>query len=267
MYYFTIGATFKNESHILKEWIEHYKLHGVDHIYLINDNSNDSFLEILEPYINSEYVTLYDNKLHSNELGRQSQGYNYYFQKHLNDTVWFSILDLDEFLYSPQEMNIKTVLANYEKEDQLQVNWVHFGSSGHVSQPENVVGNFLYRGEYNSNTNGPNGRYNSYKSIVNTQKGKPITLSIHSHTVGGGDGGGVSYSKNISFHENPPKLLINHYAIQSLEFWKNVKMTRGDINRYYDSQQWKRDIQLFDDCNRNTTIMDMRLFEQNTYKR
>ena len=48
MFYFTIGAVFKNEAHIMKEWIDHYLFHGVDHIYLINDNSNDKFLDILQ---------------------------------------------------------------------------------------------------------------------------------------------------------------------------------------------------------------------------
>ena len=36
-YEFVIGAAFKNEGHILDEWIRHYKYHGIDHIYLIND--------------------------------------------------------------------------------------------------------------------------------------------------------------------------------------------------------------------------------------
>jgi hypothetical protein len=260
MYYFTIGAMFKNESHVLKEWIEHYKFHGVDHIYLINDNSDDSFLQIIEPYINNGFVTLYNNELKSNELGRQTHAYNYYFQPHLKETQWFGILDLDEFLYSPNEIDIKTVLSKYENEDQLQVNWVHFGSSGHISQPENVVASFLFRGEYNSHTNGPNGRYNSHKSIVNTQKNSQIVLNIHSHAI---VGVGVGSYRNISFYENPPQLLVNHYAIQSLDFWKNVKMTRGDINRYYDSQRWERDMQLFYDCDRNTGILDTRLFDQN----
>ena len=60
MYYFSIGAIFKNESHILKEWLDHYFFHGVDHIYLINDNSTDKFLEILKPYIVKNVVTLYN---------------------------------------------------------------------------------------------------------------------------------------------------------------------------------------------------------------
>lgn len=58
MFYFTIGAIFKNESHILKEWIEHYFYHGVEHIYLINDNSTDNFLNILEPYIKKKKINI-----------------------------------------------------------------------------------------------------------------------------------------------------------------------------------------------------------------
>jgi hypothetical protein len=37
-YYLSVGAIFKNESMILKEWIEHYLHHGFEHIYLINEN-------------------------------------------------------------------------------------------------------------------------------------------------------------------------------------------------------------------------------------
>jgi hypothetical protein len=46
-YHLSVAAIFKNESKILKEWIEHYFLHGVEHIYLINDHSTDDFLAVL----------------------------------------------------------------------------------------------------------------------------------------------------------------------------------------------------------------------------
>lgn len=254
MFYFTIGAIFKNEAHILKEWIEHYKLHGVDHIYLINDSSTDNYIYILQPYIDSNYITLYNNNVVCNNVGRQTILYNYYFNKHLQDTKWFGILDLDEFLYSPQEVNLKNILKKYENEKQLQVNWVHFGSSGYIKQPTCVVNNFIYRGEYNSITNGPNGRYNSYKSIVNTSANN-IYLNIHSHHID---------TKNISFSEIEPILLINHYCTQSLEFWQNIKMTRGDVNKYYDSLEWERNLKLFNDCNVNVNILDNRLKNQNS---
>jgi hypothetical protein len=32
-YKFSVGAIFKNEEHILKEWIEHYIHHGADHFF------------------------------------------------------------------------------------------------------------------------------------------------------------------------------------------------------------------------------------------
>jgi hypothetical protein len=50
MFTFVICSVFKNESHILEEWINNYLLHGVDHFYLVNDFSTDNFLSIIEKY-------------------------------------------------------------------------------------------------------------------------------------------------------------------------------------------------------------------------
>ena len=41
MYNLSILAMFKNESWIIKEWIEHYLLEGVDHFYLIDNGLNE----------------------------------------------------------------------------------------------------------------------------------------------------------------------------------------------------------------------------------
>ena len=89
---------------------------------------------------------------------------------------------------------------------------------------------------------------------MNTSNSNNIYLTIHSHG---------SESKNISFNEKEPKLLINHYTIQSLEFWQNIKMTRGDADKYYDSKEWDRNMKLFSDCDININILDERLKNQN----
>lgn len=255
MFYFTIGAIFKNEAHIMKEWIEHYLYHGIEHIYLINDFSTDHFLEVLKPFIDKKVVTLYNCEINQKWVGMQDAKYNHFFQKHLCKTTWFGIFDLDEFLYSPLEVDIKHILKQYENESQLQINWVHFGSSNFEKQPESVVSNFIHRGEYNSKKNGPNGRYNSYKSIIKTDGN--IQLGIHSHFYNHNNS-----SKNISFQEEDTPLLINHYAIQSKEYWQNIKMTRGDVNYWYDQQGWERNMQLFHDMDVND-ILDERLKIQN----
>jgi hypothetical protein len=256
MFYFTIGAIFKNESHILEEWIMHYKNHGIDHIYLINDNSTDEFMEKLVPFIEEHYVTLYNATDTTKKLGMQSHKYNEFFRQHLNETRWFGIVDLDEFLYSPKSKNLKEILLVHENYDQLQIQWVHYGSSGYIEQPVCVVDSFLMRGEYNAITNGPNGRYNSYKSILQCNYNDSFKLGIHEHVSK------VSLKiRRFELEEN--ELLINHYATQSKNFWEQIKMTRGDADCYYDRQKWSRDLKLFDECNIGITIRDERLLIQN----
>ena len=49
-------------------------------------------------------------------------------------------------------------------------------------------------------------------------------MGIHKHFYNNNSSG-----KNVSFDEVNTPLLINHYAIQSKDFWCNVKMTRGDV--------------------------------------
>ena len=50
-YYSAIVAIFKNEAHIIREWIEHYRSRGIQKIYLINDNSTDNFYAEIEDFI------------------------------------------------------------------------------------------------------------------------------------------------------------------------------------------------------------------------
>ena len=42
-YFLSVLSIFKNESHILEEWLNHYINEGVDHFYLLNNNSDDNY--------------------------------------------------------------------------------------------------------------------------------------------------------------------------------------------------------------------------------
>jgi hypothetical protein len=254
-YYFSVGAIFKNEGHILREWIEHYFFHGAEHIYLINDNSSDNYIEILQPYIDSDKITLYHTDGQCNiPMERQQHYYNYFFRQHFGDTEWLGIFDLDEFLYSPHTIDVTKIIKKYDYNSIIYINWVHFGSSGFIEQPDNVVNNFIHRGHYDSINNGPGGRYNSFKAIVKTDKCS--SLQIHTHNII------ERLYMNVSFDLEDTPLLLNHYAIQSKDFWKKIKMTRGDSNLYYDLQNWKRDMELFEQMDVNEVI-DERLKNQN----
>ena len=49
---------FKNEAPYLREWIEFNHIVGVDHFFLYNNNSEDNYEEIIEPYVKKWYRNL-----------------------------------------------------------------------------------------------------------------------------------------------------------------------------------------------------------------
>ena len=248
MHDFIVCSIFKNESHILDEWISHYLFHGVDHIYLVNDFSTDSYLEIIEKY--ADRVTLFHNDIVTKEVGRQTQIYRKYFTSLLSSAKWMSILDLDEFLYSPETINIKQVLSEYSEYAQIIVDWVHFGSNEHVLQPNSAVEGFTMRALSRESVR--NVRYHGYKSIFKCEHLQ--NFDIHTSNVNG------DVLRIID--TNAAKLLINHYNVQSLEFFINVKGTRGDVNNWFDHVKLQRNKELFAEFDVND-LEDLRLCNQN----
>jgi len=239
-YDLVVAAAFKNESHILKEWVEHYLFHGFDHIYLINDGSTDNYKEILKPYINKGKVTLFENTTKIDTYPRQKFVYKEHLMPVLGESKWWAILDLDEFLYCPTDINIKNIIKNYQDTNisQIHSRWVMFGSSGHIEQPELVVPNFLKR------------KKDIEPQVKSIFRGKELVdFDVHMHHVNG--------SSIVD-----ESLIINHYAIQSWKFFERVKMTRGDVNLYTQTVGVVRDKAYFDKYDYNDVIDD-RLSKQN----
>ena len=65
MHYLSILTIMKNEAMNLKLWIDHYIWQGVDHFYIIDNNSTDVSVQIIEDLINNGYpITLYLSLIH-----------------------------------------------------------------------------------------------------------------------------------------------------------------------------------------------------------
>ena len=251
-YYFSVGAMFKNESHILKEWIEHYIHHGVDHIYLINDKSTDSFMEILKPYMKRNLITLFEAD-HSYYLGRQRDLYNKYFKPILNETHWLLMCDLDEFIWSSRDINLKNILKVCEHFSQIQIDSNIFGYNGYEQQPKYVVPYFTKRAKLCEN-----GKHRNYKYIVNSHY-QFTSLNVHHADFVNQDDKLKFFRLDYSGDREQPYFVLNHYITQSKDFWNNIKTPRGDSDHYI-----VRDIKLFDYHNSDSNEEeDLRLFEQN----
>ncbi len=246
MFDFVICGVFKNEAHILAEWIDHYLVRGVDHIFLVNDHSTDKYENIIKQH--NGKVTLFHNDIETKDVGRQQLIYKKYFLPVLNDSLWAGIIDLDEFLYSPTNKTLKEVLKENDKYSQIKIDWLFFGSNGHELQPSSAVSGFTKRAAFTTNAD-----YYSHKTLF-----KPeylVEFNIHSHVVRG-----ETYHMQYD-DQNIPDLVINHYNVQSREFYMNVKATRGDVNNWFDSQKLVRDAAMFDKYDLNE-VEDLRLFQQ-----
>ena len=93
-------AIFKNESHILDEWINHYINEGVDTFYLINNGSSDNFSKIIHKY--KKYIHL----INDSKKNAQEELYNKYYLEKCKEHEWLLVCDLDEFVYSKQVKKI-----------------------------------------------------------------------------------------------------------------------------------------------------------------
>lgn len=186
----------------MKEWIDHYVWQGVDHFYLINNESDDNYMDILQPYITQGRVTLYDRK----GKNVQEKNYNDVFAHIKNETKWLIVCDLDEFIFNPKpRKNIGDYLIKKDKFSCICMNWKMFGSTDDYNHPESIRNTFIRRGK---------DLWSETKCIVKCSH--TSQLRIHTHIVDG-----PQMTENTDLH-------LNHYPIQSKEFFDKVKKTRGD---------------------------------------
>ena len=248
-YFLSVGCMFKNESNSICEWVDHYLHHGVEHCFLINDNSTDNSVELLEPYIASQKVTVY-NGAYRYYLGRQKDMYNCFLLPNLREkkTKWLIIVDMDEYLWSRESLDLKTVFSQCEKLSQIQFEHTLFGSNGHIEQPEgSIVRNFTMRC-----IDRPTRFTQNLKYAVNSDY-EFASLNVHHATPSDP----THLEKEFFIILGEPWLILNHYCCQSFEFWKKIKCTRGDGDHYR-----AREHDYFYEYDKND-VEDLELLEQN----
>lgn len=229
--FLAIYCQFKNESHVINEWINHYLNEGVDDIYLVDNGSNDNY-QILPQFKNHVSLEIDPERHAQIKIG---QRYLHHLQ---NKYEWLIVADMDEFIFTTSYTSIKSYLEfvskTFPKIKCIGIPWTMFGSSHHQKQPESVIHNFLFRDHIN--TSFPEGRFQ--KSIFKPQyydtfyphypmsKKHPryndppyITLNFYSEHL-----------RDLQTVFHPSELQCNHYAVQSKAFFENVKMTRKDVH-------------------------------------
>lgn len=133
-------ACQKDEECYIREWVEwHFHL-GVEHIYIVDNNSadkNDLLRDVLWDYVDQARVTI---KNYRGVHPIQPFCYDDVYQevKFLHD--WFYICDIDEFLHIPKyDDDINLLMENYQDCDSLFINWVDYDDNGLIYQDDRPV--------------------------------------------------------------------------------------------------------------------------------
>lgn len=229
----------KNEHMIVREFIEHYKQQGADHIYLIDNGSNDDMLDRIKDYIQSNYVSVHERP----QKYMQASHYNDLFHKVLkHECEWVALVDIDEYAYG-LEKPLRDVLMGPESNeiDYYHLPWTMYGSSGYDRQPDKIRESFVWRKQ---------GKNPTTKAIFRSTA--VTVLFIHDHTR-------TPEARYAFTPEDDAPIQLNHYAIMSREYFETTKMTRGaadnpahdnvrdwDYFARYDSDMTRKDTRLAD---------------------
>jgi FkbM family methyltransferase len=251
-YKFCIMAIFKNETMNLRIWLDHYLWQGVEHFYLIDNGSTDNPLDILNEYIDKEIVTYY----YRAEKYQQPQHYRYVFDNEnlKNKTQWLSICDLDEFFFGTNKKLINVLEDDFSNFDIIYTNSYFYGSDNLINHPKDIRTAIVHRQEnLECGT-----KYIFKPSIITDSSEIWIHWLVHSGTL----------QKKIFNKETFDMKIIrlNHYNIQSLEYFQKVKMTRGDVSVVENENI--RDMNVFKNSNNLSIIKDdilKQIIEYNIY--
>ena len=229
VYELSICAIFQDEAPYFREWIEFHKLQGVRHFYLYNNNSEDHYLEVLQPYIASGEVTLTDWPYtheygdHDRWIQIQTGAYMDCIKKYGTKTKWLAAIDIDEFLFCPNGEKLPEFLKKYKSFGGLCVNWIKFGTSN----LEDILPGFCLI-ECLIQCSIPDHNENLFvKSIVQPSAVKAcpsphyFAYKKHKYAV---DVNGQKINGMYSKHPWTDKIRINHYWTRTIKYFLEKKI-------------------------------------------
>ncbi len=243
----------KNEAHCMDEFIQHYIGEGVDHFYIVDNDSTDNLRDVLKPY--KDIIDVYSWIPTDIPIKWEDEfGYFHRGQFHCdayklillnssirNDMDWIIQVNPDEYMYTRLGYpTIKDLLIEEGHAfSQLSVVLKNFGPENIVKQPKSIVDTFTLRAKMPHVD--AKSRLCAVKSITKseiwTDENINRNIGVHCNRLTGVENpvtanfrlqlfGGVASAHthrslrlaNEGWYDVAP-IHCNHYQVQSLEDW------------------------------------------------
>lgn len=204
-HYLSVFCFVKNESLILREWLEHYLWQGVDHIFLFDNDSSDRPEGCISGLGSFVTIQKKPGRLNQNKMFNQA------FGLHGKTSEWVIFCDADEFWFGHRQRLVDVIRKRDSQGfSSIFTNWKHFGAMGRAKQPESARLSLTMRGPVCGEP---------FDGKVATRTKNTLEIGVHSNVVTG---------KKIRDNR---ELSLNHYRIGSDEYF-DIKRNR---NRRYHS--------------------------------
>jgi hypothetical protein len=121
-YYLSLCLCIKNEVKYIEDFINHYLKQGVEHFYIINNNSQDNLEEEIEKKGFNNLITLIrdDRPMNIFNCYNEYNGLNTFYNNNLyylikKETEWAFVVDIDEYMFGKNGHTIKTYLYTLDQ--------------------------------------------------------------------------------------------------------------------------------------------------------
>lgn len=223
---------FRDSAEYLEEWLRFHQEVGFDHFYLYDNDSQDAFRDVVEPFVRAGEVTLHSWP----GTARILSAIEHCLESYRADCRWMAFLDDDEFLFPAEDENLPVALKRYADYAGVTACWLMFGSSGFQTRPPGLVVQNYRRRAAAVNEHG--------KCIVQPSKvTKPWALGHAFHRRAGETIVDEKFEPiHGLFPENPSAnvLCLNHYTSKSLEEmeWRRSRLPACADDFVYTYEQY-----------------------------
>ncbi len=245
-----VCAIGRLENRYAREWVEHYKALGVDHIFIYDNNRLDEeqFIDVLHPYVEDGFVSIAEIP---EATILQKRVYERCYNIHGDDYAWIGFFDFDELVRIEDGRDIHEFLNNYEA-DVVSLNWMTMTDNGLTHYDERPMAERFTQGtgeDFEINRHVKSFVRSGIKGISFNDPHIPNAPTLHCENV---------LHERIEQKPVQDKAIhrlawIDHYNTKTAEEWATLKMKRlSPCGEAYNREMKAKNVEYFFSINERT---------------